>query len=219
MNAPKTFKIGQRWASESQPELGLGVIEKAGSGRVTVYFAAADERLTYAAASAPLRRVTFGVGDKVRAVGGAEIEVIELEEDAENGLMLYVCEDGLRLPEGELAASSSGARPEARLKAARPDENQLYELRKTALEFQEAVRGREVAGFLGGEPVEGERVLPDHEHGVEEDLLPHLARDAAGGQGHVHFQPHTTGLHHETGGLAQENASAERGDHGRRLMR
>ncbi|MGI9239467.1 MAG: SNF2-related protein, partial [Verrucomicrobiales bacterium] len=135
---------------ESQHELGLGVIENAGSGRVTVYFAAADERLTYAAGSAPLRRVTFVVGDKVRAVGGTEIEVLEVEEDTGNGLMLYVCEGGLRLPEGELAASSSGARPEARLKAARPDENRLYELRQTALKFQEAVRGREVAGFLGG---------------------------------------------------------------------
>ena len=79
MDAPKKFRIGQRWASETQPELGLGVIETAGSGRVTVYFAAADERLTYAAGSAPLRRVTFGVGDKVRAVGGTEIEVIEVE--------------------------------------------------------------------------------------------------------------------------------------------
>ncbi len=81
MEAPKTFKVGQRWASETQPELGLGVIEKAGSGRVTVYFAAADERLTYASANAPLRRVSFSVGDKVRAVGGTEIEVLEVEED------------------------------------------------------------------------------------------------------------------------------------------
>ena len=149
MDAPKTFKIGQRWASESQPELGLGVIEEAGSGRVTVYFAAADERLTYSAANAPLRRVTFVVGDKVRAVGGTEIEVLEIEEDETSGLMTYHCEGDVVLPEGGLAASSSGARPEARLKAARPDENHLYELRQNALRFQEQVRGREIAGFMG----------------------------------------------------------------------
>ena len=150
MDPPTKFRIGQRWASETQPELGLGVIEKAGSGRVTVYFAAADERLTYASGGAPLRRVSFEVGDKVRAVGGTEIEVLAVESDASTGLMTYLCDGDVRLEEGELAASSSGARPEARLKAARPDENRLFELRQAALRFQEAVRGRDVAGFLGG---------------------------------------------------------------------
>jgi len=149
MAADVIFKIGQRWASESQPELGLGVIEKAGSGRVTVYFAAADERLTYASGNAPLRRVSFGAGERVRKEGGVDVTVAEVEEDSATGLFTYVGEGGERITEGELASSSSGARPEARLKAGRPDENRLFELRQEALKFQSEARGRGVAGFVG----------------------------------------------------------------------
>ena len=51
---------GQRWVSDSEPELGLGIILEAGFGRVEVLFPAASERRQYALKSAPLRRVEIG---------------------------------------------------------------------------------------------------------------------------------------------------------------
>ena len=50
---------GQRWVSDAEPELGLGVVMSASSGRVSILFAAADYRREDALASAPGRRVAF----------------------------------------------------------------------------------------------------------------------------------------------------------------
>jgi ATP-dependent helicase HepA len=65
------FIIGQRWISESEPELGLGTIAHAGDGRVQVAFAAAGETRVYTAEQAPLQRVRFRVGEKIRPQTGA----------------------------------------------------------------------------------------------------------------------------------------------------
>ena len=61
---------GQRWVSDSEPELGLGIILEAGFGRVEVLFPAASERRQYALKSAPLRRVEFKVGDRIKLHDG-----------------------------------------------------------------------------------------------------------------------------------------------------
>src|SRR5262245_20090991 len=63
---------GQRWSSDSEPELGLGTIVTAEFGRVEVLFSAANERRVYAIETAPLRRVRFGAGDKVKTRAGLE---------------------------------------------------------------------------------------------------------------------------------------------------
>ena len=39
---------GQRWVSDAEPELGLGVVMNAGGGRVSILFPAADDRREYA---------------------------------------------------------------------------------------------------------------------------------------------------------------------------
>lgn len=49
---------GQRLVSDSEPELGLGTLVSADRRSVVVRFDATDEERRYAAASAPLHRVT-----------------------------------------------------------------------------------------------------------------------------------------------------------------
>ena len=73
------FVPGQRWISESQPEKGLGVILKTIEETVTVLFPTADESLTYAVVSAPLRRVVFGVGDTIELQDGTSLIVEEVK--------------------------------------------------------------------------------------------------------------------------------------------
>ena len=51
----KQPRPGQRWVSDTEPELGLGIILKAEAGRVEVFFHAAGEQRQYAMESAPLR--------------------------------------------------------------------------------------------------------------------------------------------------------------------
>src|ERR1035438_2537921 len=50
----------------SEPELGLGTVVHTGSGRVQVEFKSAGETRIYATESAPLKRVRFRAGEKVR---------------------------------------------------------------------------------------------------------------------------------------------------------
>ena len=61
---------GQRWVSDTEPELGLGIILKAEYGRVEVFFPAATEQRQYALKSAPLRRVRFHEGDRIKTSEG-----------------------------------------------------------------------------------------------------------------------------------------------------
>ena len=56
---------GQRWISETEPELGLGIMLKVEFKRVEVMFPAANEQRQYALASAPLRRVQLKPGEQL----------------------------------------------------------------------------------------------------------------------------------------------------------
>ena len=80
------IKPGQRWVSNSEPELGLGVVLSTGSGRVTILFPAADERREYALGTT-VRRVAFEAGDSLKTHDGlsGSIEAVKEEE----GLLHY----------------------------------------------------------------------------------------------------------------------------------
>ena len=60
---------GQRWVSDSEPEMGLGMILKVEFATVEILFPAAEETRCYALESAPLRRVIFKKGEVIALVG------------------------------------------------------------------------------------------------------------------------------------------------------
>src|SRR3954471_24061635 len=91
---------GQRWVSDTEPELGLGIILKAKFGRVEVLFPAANETRQYALASTPLRRVKFAEGDKIKTHTGDEFPVTAVH--AREGLLVYATADR-EIPEAELS--------------------------------------------------------------------------------------------------------------------
>ena len=80
---------GQRWTSASQPELGLGLIITAEGDRVEICFPAAEEVRQYVFSSAPLIRVHFKEGDKIKNQAGQEFTVEAVEE--RDGLLVYLC--------------------------------------------------------------------------------------------------------------------------------
>src|SRR3954464_11853894 len=90
---------GQRWVSDTEPELGLGIILKAEYGRVEVLFPAATEQRQYALKSAPLRRVRFHEGDRVKTSEGDQLVVTTIEERA--GMLVYFA-DGREVTEAQL---------------------------------------------------------------------------------------------------------------------
>jgi len=126
-----SFIAGQRWISESEPELGLGTIVRAADGRVEVGFKSAGETRIYTVDQAPLKRIRFRVGDKIRTVTDQEFVVKQVVEEA--GLLIYVGE-GQRLVEADLSDRVSLQGPQERLLAGRFDQSNTFELRRRTLE-------------------------------------------------------------------------------------
>ena len=140
------FVVGQRWISEAEPELGLGVVVGVEGRQVDVLFAATDQRRRYATASAPLRRLRFTAGDVIRDRDGISLTIEEARE--EDGLLHYDG-DGRSIPEQELADSLLAGGPDERLRRGQVDETRLHRLRIEALHQQGRIRGSPVRGFLG----------------------------------------------------------------------
>ena len=48
------FKIGQRWISETEPELGLGILESVERLQIRLVFPASNEARIYSTSNAPI---------------------------------------------------------------------------------------------------------------------------------------------------------------------
>ena len=149
------FQLGQRWVSDTEPELGLGVIiddgAEGGLNRITVNFPAAKERRTYAIDNAPINRVQFGVGDEIKSAQGAIIRVQQVVE--EMGYIVYsgTDRDGneVVLPELDLNSYVRFSRPQDRLLSGQIDKLDRYELRFTTLQHRDNLFRSHVRGLIG----------------------------------------------------------------------
>jgi len=137
---------GQRLVSDSEPELGLGTLVSADRRSVVVRFAAADEERRYAAASAPLHRVTFAVGDEITDTEGQRllIDAVEYRE----GLAVYQCGERA-VEEAELSPLMALGGPRDRLLSGRFDPPKLFDLRRETLKRLEQARQSPVRGLVG----------------------------------------------------------------------
>ncbi len=144
---PENFQPGQRWISESEPELGLGSVRRITARTVTIEFGASAETREYARDNAPLRRVRFRVGDTITSQANATLTVRAVAERA--GLIFY-CGDGREWSETELSNAISFDQPEERLLAGQLDPTEVFDLRVAALEHQHRRRQSAVRGFVGG---------------------------------------------------------------------
>lgn len=71
------FIPGQRWISNTEPELGLGLVVSNADRRVTIQFPAAEEERTYATNNAPVSRVEYPVGDTIHTRHGQRVIITE----------------------------------------------------------------------------------------------------------------------------------------------
>ena len=142
----KQFIIGQRWISESEPELGLGVIVEVESKIVTCFFPATKVDRRYGSQTAPLRRIKFIEGDEVKGQDGTSFIVESVSEN--QGIVTYHGE-GKTLPEALLADTLSFSKPEERLFAGNIDSNELFKLRYDVLLNQRKLFISPIRGFTG----------------------------------------------------------------------
>ncbi|MBE2283624.1 MAG: DEAD/DEAH box helicase family protein [Prosthecobacter sp.] len=138
---------GQRWLSQSEPELGLGIIRTLEGSFIELHFPAAGETRRYARHSAPLQRACFRAGDAITLRDGSE-HVIDAVT-GQNGVLIYQC-GSAAFPEAELADTLALSAPQERLLAASVDDLQAFALRAEAVEWRSRMQASPVRGFIGG---------------------------------------------------------------------
>ena len=146
------FIPGQRWISNTESELGLGLILEVSFKRVTVLFLASDERRIYASDNAPLTRVSFAVGDIIESIDEEKVTVFRLIE--KDGLITYVGKNAsgqeVHLEEIELNHHIQFNKPQDRLFTGQIDPSSWFLLRyETWLRLQQHQQ-LPVKGLLGG---------------------------------------------------------------------
>lgn len=156
------FLPGQRWISDSEPELGLGTVLEAGFRQVTLRFPAAEETRVYRIPGAPLRRVRLAPGDRARDRSGGVFVVERVEEC--DGLITYHG-GGRALPEGELLDRLSFSDPDKRLLAGRPGDPRAFALRLRTLELRRRMLASPARGLVGARM----ELLP-HQLGIAHEI-------------------------------------------------
>ncbi|ERS83498.1 MULTISPECIES: RNA polymerase-associated protein RapA [unclassified Halomonas] len=145
------FSPGQRWISDGEAELGLGTILSCDARSVTVLFGASQETRTYSSRQAPLTRVAFGSGDRIRAAEGWTLTVDDTKEV--DGLIVYIGEDDqgeLReLSEARLADSMQFDQARDRLLTGQVNRNDWFDLRFRTLHHYHRVEQNPALGLAG----------------------------------------------------------------------
>jgi ATP-dependent helicase HepA len=145
------FVIGQRWISESEADLGLGIVLDVANRRLTLSFPAAGERRTYAMDNAPVSRVKYEVGEKVRHQDGTKIQITSIVE--QSGCLMYVGltkeNEEVSIPEFELDSFVQFSTPRDRLFAGQIDRHTHFTLRYQTLHYQNLHRQSPMFGLAG----------------------------------------------------------------------
>lgn len=150
-NFSNTFAVGQRYLSDTEAELGLGVVIDVEERCVHVLFPQSEETRAYAQNSAPLSRVVFKAGDCVTDQDGNTYKVTGTDELM--GVLKYQVEDSegnaKSIMETRLAANITLAKPLERLMAGQVERSDWYDLRQDVLRMQAAIAGHPLKGLMG----------------------------------------------------------------------
>jgi ATP-dependent helicase HepA len=145
------YVAGQRWISNTESELGLGIIVESENRRIEVSFPAVGERRTYAMDNAPLSRVIYNPGEEISDEIG---DTFVIEERLENqGCFTYQCTndagESVSLNEMDLDSFVHFSKPQDRLFAGQIDKLKSFKLRVETLQHQHHHQQSGVCGLLG----------------------------------------------------------------------
>lgn len=142
------FAIGQRYLSDTENELGLGVVVLVDDRCVHILFPQSEETRVYAKASAPLSRIIFKVDDTIIDQNGNSFTVTAVDENS--GVYRYhVAELDKPIMETRLGATINLAKPLERLLANRIHQNDWYELRQEILHTHANLASHPLKGLMG----------------------------------------------------------------------
>ena len=130
------FTLGQRWVSDNDAALGLGIVQSVDVRTVQMEFPAADETRTYVKNNSPLTRVKFDIGDSIKSIDGWCLSITKIEHV--NGTVRYhgIRDSGetITMHECELSDEITFNLPQDKLFAGQVDGNKWFELRAATLQ-------------------------------------------------------------------------------------
>ncbi|WP_339899547.1 RNA polymerase-associated protein RapA [uncultured Gilvimarinus sp.] len=143
--------VGQRYVSDTEPELGLGVVLQVSGGTVDIGFPAAEQRRTYSLKEAPLSRVRYAEGERVKHQAGQWLVVQQVIE--QGGCLLYqaMSDDGeiVAIPEFELDSFVQFSKPRERLFSGQIDRSNHFALRFRSQNLRHQIESSDVFGLAG----------------------------------------------------------------------
>lgn len=146
-----SFAIGQRWISETENSLGLGMITALDFRSVTLHFPATDETRIYAVAQAPLTRIVLNKGEQLHHQAGWQGEVLDVQEM--NSLLFYLVKneqgEEIIVNEKELSPIISFSQAKDRLFSSQIDRSEHFALRYQTLLHQQAQFQSPLRGLRG----------------------------------------------------------------------
>jgi len=142
---------GQRWISDTELDMGLGIVLATEHRTISIFFPATGEQRTYARQTAPLTRVVFAPGDTIQNQQNEILRVSSVEE--QDGLLFYRGKtaggETTVWPEGQLDHCIQLNRPRERLLAAQIDASKWFELRYQTLQHTNRLAHSDLYGLTG----------------------------------------------------------------------
>ncbi len=140
------FFPGQRWSSETEPNLGLGLIIGSDFRNVNVLFEASGEKRIYRKNNAPLKRVEFQVGEEIRDMDGRTHRINNIEKF--QNTLVYICGPE-KIPEQGLNPSQSFGNLEEQIFLGQTASVKEYELRYLSNHYKYLYHSFPHRGLLG----------------------------------------------------------------------
>lgn len=145
------FAVGQRWVSQSESNLGLGLIVAVEGRQLKINFPAVNEDRIYAIGQAPLSRIEYKPGENIHLSDGITLSVIKVE--TENNRLFYHAADNqgnqFRVDECELDSFIEFTTPKQRFGSGQLDDIAAYKLRCETLQHLHRLQQSPVQGLLG----------------------------------------------------------------------
>ncbi|HGF0964245.1 TPA: SNF2-related protein, partial [Legionella pneumophila] len=146
-----TFCIGQRWISNTESQLGLGIITEVDGRQVSISFPAAGEDRIYAIDNAPLSRIVYKTGEEILTNDQQKIKITSVQE--QDGVLLYTGNDDLgnvtQVSELALNCFIKLNSPQQRLFSGLLDKLNAFKLRIKTLEHLGRLQQSKARGLLG----------------------------------------------------------------------
>ncbi len=154
MQSTPEFAKGQRWLSETEPELGLGMVVEFDFRTVAIAYNSCGENRRYSRQTAPLNRIIFSEGDSIKSRSGQQFTVSAVEMRKDLAFYKVFADDkpelSATLPETELSDMLLLNRPVDRLMTGQIDSYQWFAMKQQTLEQLGIIEQSNVLGLCSG---------------------------------------------------------------------